>query len=435
MVLVLAFIAVPLSALRPREGRYARVAIAILLYFVYANLLSAAQVWIEKGRLPPEVGTWWVHALFLVAGLRADPPPEPGHALGAAPAVRRVTILDRYFAKTVLLHTLMVMAVLLALMTLVTFIGQQDDIGQGSYDVAGAFLVTLLQLPQQAYELLPIGALIGAIIGLGGLARDSELTVVRAAGVSVARIAVSAAIAGLVVAALLWVLGEYFAPPADQYARQYKIFSRYSQLEFTGSRSAWVRQGPYFINVRRQAAENLFGGVYVYELDDERRLRAGRPRRDGDPGRQRPLGADQLRGDAARRGPRRRRARSPRLVTEPEVQRGLPRRRGHPAGLAAARGPLRLQGAPRRRTTSTASVWEIAFWSRISRLVAAVVVCVFAVPFAFGPLRSAGAGARTVLGIMAGVLFVLLTQTLENSGQVYGLNPLLVAWGPTLLLS
>jgi lipopolysaccharide export system permease protein len=69
MVLVLAFIAVPLSALRPREGRYARVAIAVLLYFIYANLLSAAQVWIEKGRLPPEAGTWWVHALFLIGGL------------------------------------------------------------------------------------------------------------------------------------------------------------------------------------------------------------------------------------------------------------------------------------------------------------------------------------------------------------------------------
>ena len=82
-----------------------------------------------------------------------------------------------------------------------------------------------------------------------------------------------------------------------------------------------------------------------------------------------------------------------------------------------------------------ASMWDIAFWSRISRLVAAVVVCVFAVPFAFGPLRAAGAGARTVVGIMAGVLFVLLTQTLENSGQVYGLNPLLVAWGPTALLT
>lgn len=69
MVLVLALIAVPLSALRPREGRYARVAVAILLYFVYANLLSAAQVWIEKGRLPPQAGTWWVHGIFIVLGL------------------------------------------------------------------------------------------------------------------------------------------------------------------------------------------------------------------------------------------------------------------------------------------------------------------------------------------------------------------------------
>ena len=196
----------------------------------------------------------------------------------------------------------MVMAVLLALMTLVTFIGQQDDIGQGSYDVAGAFLVTLLQLPQQAYQLLPIGALIGAIIGLGGLARDSELTVVRAAGVSVGRIAVSAALAGVVVAALLWVIGEYFAPPADQYARQFKIFSRYSQLEFTGSRSAWVREGPYFINVRRQAAENLFGGVLRLRTRRRAAADARRPRGDGRPGCERPLGADELRRDAPGRG-------------------------------------------------------------------------------------------------------------------------------------
>jgi lipopolysaccharide export system permease protein len=69
MVLVLALIAVPLAALRPREGRYARVAIAILLYFIYSNLVSAAQVWIEKERIPPAIGTWWVHALFLAGGL------------------------------------------------------------------------------------------------------------------------------------------------------------------------------------------------------------------------------------------------------------------------------------------------------------------------------------------------------------------------------
>ena len=343
-----------------------------------------------------------------------------------------MTILDRYFAKAVLLHTLMVLAVLLALMTLVTFISQQDDIGQGSYGVSGAFLVTLLQLPQQAYQMLPIAALIGAIIGLGGLARDSELTVVRAAGFSVARIAVSAALAGLVVAALLWVIGEYFAPPADQYARQYKIFSRYSQVEFTGSRSAWVRQGPYFINVRRQAAENLYGGVYVYELDAERRLvmvgRAETASQDAT-GRwvlnnysETRLGEDATKARVV-----------PRLVTDQKFNADF-------LGMAVTSpesmplGDLYAYKAHLKANNLDSSVWEIAFWSRISRLVAAVAVCIFAVPFAFGPLRSAGAGARTIMGIMVGVLFVLLTQTLENSGQVYGLNPLLVAFGPTALL-
>ena len=344
-----------------------------------------------------------------------------------------MTILDRYLARTILLHTLMVMAVLLALMTLVTFIGQQDDIGQGSYDVAGAFFVTLLQLPQQAYQLLPIGALIGAIIGLGGLARDSELTVVRAAGVSVGRIAVSAALAGLVVAALLWVIGEYFAPPADQYARQFKIFSRYSQLEFTGSRSAWVREGPYFINVRRQAAENLYGGIFVYELDAERRLTmVGRAETAAQDSSGRWVltnyAETRLAEDATA-------ARTVgRLVTDARFNADF-------FGVAVAQPdslPLADLYAYKQHLEKNqldASMWDIAFWSRISRLVAAVVVCVFAVPFAFGPLRAAGAGARTVVGIMAGVLFVLLTQTLENSGQVYSLNPLLVAWGPTALLT
>lgn len=69
MVLVLALVAVPLAALRPREGRYARVAIAILIYFVYSNLLSAMQVWTETGRIAPVVGRWWVHLLVVGAGL------------------------------------------------------------------------------------------------------------------------------------------------------------------------------------------------------------------------------------------------------------------------------------------------------------------------------------------------------------------------------
>ncbi len=69
MALVLTLVAVPLSRLRPRQGRYARVGFAIVVYFVYSNLLSAAKVWVEKGELPPAIGVWWVHLAVLGLGL------------------------------------------------------------------------------------------------------------------------------------------------------------------------------------------------------------------------------------------------------------------------------------------------------------------------------------------------------------------------------
>ena len=69
MALVLTLVAVPLSKLRPRQGRYARLAFAIVVYFVYSNLLSASKIWVEKGDLPPAIGVWWVHAAALALGL------------------------------------------------------------------------------------------------------------------------------------------------------------------------------------------------------------------------------------------------------------------------------------------------------------------------------------------------------------------------------
>jgi lipopolysaccharide export system permease protein len=69
MVIVVALLAVPLSTLRPRQGRYARVALAILAYFLYSNLLSAARAWVEKGQLDPAIGVWWVHGVVVLLAL------------------------------------------------------------------------------------------------------------------------------------------------------------------------------------------------------------------------------------------------------------------------------------------------------------------------------------------------------------------------------
>ncbi|WP_420464832.1 LPS export ABC transporter permease LptF [Panacagrimonas sp.] len=63
-VLVLGLLAVPLAHLRPRQGRYGKLVIGIVLYLLYSNLLGLGQAWIAKGQVPPWIGLWWVHLLF-----------------------------------------------------------------------------------------------------------------------------------------------------------------------------------------------------------------------------------------------------------------------------------------------------------------------------------------------------------------------------------
>ncbi|MBT8086930.1 MAG: LPS export ABC transporter permease LptF [Woeseiaceae bacterium] len=67
--IVLAFLAVPLSKSRPREGRYGRLAIGLLVFIIYLNMMSAAQSWIEQGAISPRVGLWWVHGAMALLGV------------------------------------------------------------------------------------------------------------------------------------------------------------------------------------------------------------------------------------------------------------------------------------------------------------------------------------------------------------------------------
>lgn len=67
--IVLALLAVPLSRSRPREGRYGRLAVGLLVFIIYLNMLSAAQSWIEQATLSPGVGMWWVHGVMLLVTL------------------------------------------------------------------------------------------------------------------------------------------------------------------------------------------------------------------------------------------------------------------------------------------------------------------------------------------------------------------------------
>ena len=67
--LVLAILAVPLSRSQPRQGRYGRLAIGLLVFIIYFNLLSAGKAWLEQGAVPAAVGLWWVHGIMLAGAL------------------------------------------------------------------------------------------------------------------------------------------------------------------------------------------------------------------------------------------------------------------------------------------------------------------------------------------------------------------------------
>jgi lipopolysaccharide export system permease protein len=71
MTLVLTVLAVPLGKLRPRQGRYAHVWIAVLVFALYANLALAGRTWLTRGVAPAALGLWWVHGLFFAVGLAA----------------------------------------------------------------------------------------------------------------------------------------------------------------------------------------------------------------------------------------------------------------------------------------------------------------------------------------------------------------------------
>jgi lipopolysaccharide export system permease protein len=83
MALVLTAVAVPLGRLRPRQGRYAHVWQVVLVYALYANLATAARAWLERGKIPPALGLWWVHAIFLLFALLAMYWPRWRHATAA----------------------------------------------------------------------------------------------------------------------------------------------------------------------------------------------------------------------------------------------------------------------------------------------------------------------------------------------------------------
>jgi lipopolysaccharide export system permease protein len=342
------------------------------------------------------------------------------------------SILSQYLMRAIFASTALVLIVLLALAGLFEFIAELDDT-QGDYQTPQAIMYAVLRLPQLASEMLPMAALIGSLLGLGGLAAGSEIIVMRSAGLSVWRLAGMVSMAGLVLLILAGLIAEFIGPPLDYFARMTKIEARLEKGDARLGNATWVKDGPVYLHLERVNADFDFGSIYLFRFDEDNRLDSIAMAENS--------GIDkddkwilenfhqtQFQGDGVQV------AEAPVAIRSFDVNAEM-------LGISLVK-PHSLSGrgllsyiSYLNRNSLDAGLYETELWYRISRTVTVMIMPVLALAFVFGSLRTGGAGGRLMIGVVIGLAYYLASEMLANSGTVFDLNPAIVAWFPSGLIA
>ena len=176
-----------------------------------------------------------------------------------------MNILDRYIAKHILSACLFVLGIIIGLDLLLSLSDKGDEFSQ-SDDVWQVVLSVLYNEPLRAYQSMPMVLLLGAILGLGGLANTGELTVIRAAGVSLNRLAFSVMKATMPLLIVGVLLGEYVVPWTQQAANTEKIQQGGSANSLIDG--FWLKQEATFLRAKGVSIDNQLLDVYLYEYKD-----------------------------------------------------------------------------------------------------------------------------------------------------------------------
>jgi lipopolysaccharide export system permease protein len=247
----------------------------------------------------------------------------------------------------------------------------------------------------------------------------------------VARLAVSVFIAGVLLVGIEVVLGELLAPPLQQVARQQKAFERFSNASF-GAGSAWVRDGNQILDVEQSQDGQAHGGMLIFELSGDHHLLAvGRAARalpgTGHRWVLHDYAESRFAGDQVKAS-----SQGVRTLDSNVSGQFLHLAMSEPGELAS--GALWSLIGYYRANSLDPKPYLFAFWSRIARTGAIAFAVLLAIPFVLGPMRSAGTGARLLLGLLLGLGFFFLQRFIESGTIVFDLNPIMLAWLPTTIL-
>lgn len=341
-------------------------------------------------------------------------------------------ILDNYIARTIIGGTLMVLLVLGALLAFVDFVSELDDVGKGQYSTLEAGLFVLLSLPKRLYELFPTAVLIGSLLSLGTLAGNSELTVMRAAGISIMRIGISVIKAGFILLLFVALIGELVVPMSERHAQSLRAEYLQENITLGGEGGFWARDGQRILYVSHVYPGMNLGEVSVYEFSRDNKL-----------ARVTNAGSARLVGDVWQLE----------KVSQTEFVNGMVKSRKmdseiwtsllnpdlfnvvsvKPDNMSAI--DLYHYSNYLRNNELESSHYDLAFWIKIFTPVSSLVMLLIALPFVFGSQRTGGAGNRLLVGLLLGIGFYLLNRTMNHLGQVYHIYPFISASAPVFLVA
>jgi lipopolysaccharide export system permease protein len=340
-----------------------------------------------------------------------------------------VVKLDRYIGKSVFMAILAVLGIILGLASLFAFIDEMGDVSD-SYTLWDAGSFVMLTAPRRVYEMLPMAALIGCLIGLGTLASSSELTIMRAAGVSIARIvwAVMKPMLFLMVAGVL--VGEYVAPYAENQAQASRSLAQGSGDAQSAKHGLWHRQGDEFIHINSVQPNGVMYGVTRYRFDDQRHMLSASFARQAtfntDSWELKDVATTWFREGATEviKTPTERWevSLSPQLLSTVI----MPPESLSISGLWSYAHYLADQGL------SNGRYW-LAFWTKVLQPLVTVALVLMAISFIFGPLRSVTLGQRVFTGVLVGFTFRIIQDLLGPSSLVFGFSPLVAVLLPASL--
>lgn len=326
-------------------------------------------------------------------------------------------ILDGYIRSSVILSTCLVVLTLLGIESFIEFIGEMPALGVGGYGILHAFMYVGMLLPSDLYQLFPIAGFIGSLIGLGRLASSSELIVMRAAGISIARIGWAVIKAALIMLLVITIIGELPGPRWQYQATHMKEKLTHKKLSLWSDQGLWLRQAGAFIHVGSVLSNHEVEDISRFDFDNRDQLRSALYAKKGllEEGRWvlKEVYVTELEPNQSRTSYLSEKPLG--VIFQPELLQKKMQRDSDQQTILGLWNNIKY----RHQAGLLANELESAFWQRTMQPITTVVMICLGVPFVFGSLRSASMSARILTGIIVGFIFYMLNQFLGPIALVY----------------